>query len=633
MGGMTLAERILARAAGTDRVTPGSFVDAEIDLALVHDIFATQVFDQLRELGITSIHDPERVVAVIDHMVPAPTAMAAELQQRMRERIKEFQVTGFYDAGEGICHQLLPERGHVRPGMLVVGTDSHTTTAGALGAAATGIGTSEMAFALATGRLWFRVPETIRVELLGALTPLVGFKDVILHLAGRLGVSGAQYRALEFGGPGAASSSVSDRLTACNMAVEIGAKFGTFGADEVTLEYLRRVGRDDTEAFAADPDAAYAELHEIQLDDLAPQVAVPPDVDQVYPVQEVAGLEIDQAFIGSCTNGRIEDLETAAAVLDGRRVHPGVRLLVAPASRRVMMEALERGIISKLVGAGASVLPAGCGPCFGGHGGLLSAGERCIGTHNRNFAGRMGSPEAEICLASPATVAASALAGYIADPRDLDPTARPVPRVRAVPRPASQPAADGRAPEAATSAAATPASTETSRDAHEDEGPGGRVWHFGHDISTDLLSPGAYAVDPVEVRRQHVLEAVNPRFAAAVRPGDVVVAGRNFGCGSSRETAPENLASLGVACVVAVSFARIFLRNAVAIGLPVLVAPRAYEALADGDRVEVDLAEGLVRNLDTDEVIRGEPLPSGMRDIIAAGGILAQLEAWARARA
>jgi len=619
MAGMNLAERVLARAAGRDQVQPGSFVDAEVDLALVHDIFATAVFDHLEQLGVGRLHDPDRVVAVIDHMVPAPTAMAAELQRRMREHVTGFGVGRFYDAGEGICHQLLPERGHVRPGMLVVGTDSHTTTAGALGAAATGIGTSEMAFAVATGRLWFRVPETIRVDLVGELSDPVGFKDVILHLSGRLGASGAQYKALEFGGPGVAGADVSSRLTACNMAVEIGAKFGVFPADEVALAYLAAAGVPDAEAFGPDPDAQYAERVEIALHDLVPQVAIPPDVDQVHPVDDVAGTQIQQAFIGSCTNGRIEDLEIAASVLEGRHVPPGVRLLVAPASRWVMQQALERGIISTLVEAGASILPSGCGPCFGGHGGLLGPGERCIGTHNRNFPGRMGSAEAEIYLASPATVAASAVAGYIADPRDVD-APRPTPRITT-----SRPTA---ASDGGTKAAFDGSAGEDR--AAAGEGPGGRVWLFGDDISTDLLSPGAYAVDPVEVRRQHVLESVNPRFARQVRPGDVVVAGSNFGCGSSRETAPENLASLGVSCVVAASFARIFMRNAVAIGLPVLVAPRAHELLGDGDRVAFDLAQGRVENLATGEVIEGEPLPDGMRGILDAGGILAELREWAR---
>lgn len=418
--GMTLAERILARSAGRESVAAGEFVVADIDLALLHDIFAAQVFDLLRDVGVDSIFEPDQTVVVIDHLVPAPSAEAAALHQRIREHVSRLGITAFYDAGEGICHQLLPERGHVRPGMLIVGTDSHTTTYGALGAGGTGIGTSDMVYALATGRLWFRVPETIRFELTGDLLPAVSWKDVILYLAGRFGADVAQYRAIEFAGPAATSADMSSRLTVSNMALEMGAKFGLFEADDVTDAYLRDHGGMGSEPFRPDPDASYEAIHEISLSDLPPQVAMPHEVDRVGPVSDVEGLAINQAFIGSCTNGRIEDLRTAAEVLDGQHIAPGVRLLVVPASRDVLQEAMKTGVLASLVDAGASVLAPGCGPCFGGHGGLLGPGERCIGTHNRNFIGRMGSAEAEIYLASPATVAASALVGHIADPRQME---------------------------------------------------------------------------------------------------------------------------------------------------------------------------------------------------------------------
>jgi 3-isopropylmalate/(R)-2-methylmalate dehydratase large subunit len=418
--GMTLAERILARAAGREHVAAGDFIVADIDLALMHDIFAAQVFDLLADVGADGIFDPDKTVVVIDHFVPAPSAEAAAVHHRIREHVSRLGITAFYDAGEGICHQLLPERGHVRPGMLIVGTDSHTTTYGALGAAGTGIGTSEMVYALATGRLWFRVPETIRFELTGDLPPAVSWKDVILYLAGRFGADAAQYRAMEFTGPAVANADMSSRLTVSNMALEMGAKFGLFAADEVTDAYLRDHAGAGTEPFVPDPDASYEAVHEISLSDLPPQVAMPHEVDRVVPVEDIQGLAIDQAFLGSCTNGRIEDLQVAAGVLDGQHIAPGVRLLVAPASRAVLQEAMRTGVLESLVDAGASVLAPGCGPCFGGHSGLLGPGERCIGTHNRNFIGRMGSPEAEIYLASPATVAASALVGHIADPRRLE---------------------------------------------------------------------------------------------------------------------------------------------------------------------------------------------------------------------
>ena len=418
--GMTLAEQIFARASSRTQVAAGEFVVADIDLALLHDIFAARVFDVLGACGFDDVFAVDRVVVVIDHLVPAPTAEAAALHDRIRDHVARLGIGSFYDAGSGICHQLLPENGHIRPGMLVVGTDSHSTTYGALGAGGTGIGTSEMVYALATGRLWFRVPETIRFDLSGRLQPIVSWKDVILYLAGRFGADAAQYKSMEFAGDGAASADMASRLTVANMAVEMGAKFGLFPADEVTASYLAERGVAMEAPFVPDRDATYEAIHAIDLDAIAPQVALPHKVDRVVPVTDTTDITINQAFLGSCTNGRLEDLREAARVLEGRQVAPGVRLLVAPASRQVLQDALAEGVLATLVDAGATVLAPGCGPCFGGHGGLLGPGERAIGTHNLNFTGRMGSAQAEIFLASPATVAASALTGTISDPRDQE---------------------------------------------------------------------------------------------------------------------------------------------------------------------------------------------------------------------
>lgn len=414
---MTVAEKILARAADRPSVRAGEFVVADIDLAMTHDIFAATVFDTLLAHGVDKLFDPAKVAVVIDHFVPAPTAAIADLQHRTRDHVQRFGVGIFYDTGEGISHQLLPEQGHIRPGMLVIGTDSHTTTYGALGAAGTGVGTSDMVYALATGKLWFRVPETIRFELQGHVVAPSSWKDVVLTIAGLIGTDGAQYRALEFGGPGATTAPVSGRLTVANMAVELGAKFGIFPADEITSRYL---GDDSVEGPQPDPDATYVEVHRLDLSTLPPQVALPHDVDRVVPATEVGDVRIDQAFLGSCTNGRLDDLEAAAAAVRGKKVAPGVRFLVAPASRTVMNQALASGAIATLVEAGATILAPGCGPCFGGHGGLLGPGEKGISSSNRNFPGRMGSSEAEIYLASPATVAASAVAGRVVDPREVD---------------------------------------------------------------------------------------------------------------------------------------------------------------------------------------------------------------------
>lgn len=422
--GMTMAEKIFARASGRPDVVPGQFVTGRVDLALLHDIFAVPAFDLLRGSGFASVWDRARVVVVLDHLVPSPSVAAAEVHRRIRDYVRGFEILHFFDAGTGICHQLVAEQGLAQPGQLLVGTDSHTTTAGALGIGGTGVGTSEMAYVLATGELWFQVPPTILVELAGRLAAGVMWKDVVLALAGQIGTDGAQYQALEFGGPAAGAVDVAGRLTIANMAVELGAKFGLFPADDGTLRHYRQLGI-DVDAFGPDADARYARTVRIQLETLGPQVAVPHAVDRVKPVEAVEGTPIDQAFLGSCTNGRLEDLRVAARILAGHRVHPRTRLLVAPASWQVERQAMAEGLLETLVDAGALLMPAGCGPCFGGHGGVLAAGERCIGTHNRNFPGRMGSPQAEIFLASPATVAATAIRGRITDPRRL---LCPVPR-------------------------------------------------------------------------------------------------------------------------------------------------------------------------------------------------------------
>ncbi len=415
---MTMAEKALARAAGRSQVAAGEFVTASVDLAMTHDIFAADVFGMLADAGIRRVWDADRVVVVFDHLVPPPTIEAAEAQRRARQHAADFGIRHFYAERAGICHQVLVEKGHVLPGRLVVATDSHTTTHGALGAAGSGIGSTEMAYVLATGRLWFKVPETIRFELVGELPEWVTAKDIVLFIAGRFGADVARYRAIEMGGPAASRLSVAGRLTISNMAVELGAKFGFFEADEAALAFLTGRTREPLEPFGPDDGARYLAAYSIDVSDLEPQVALPHNVDNVRPLSTVRGLRVDQAFLGSCTNGRLEDLAAAAAILRARTVHPDVRMVVAPASQEVYRQAARQGLLEIFSQAGAVVLNPGCGPCFGGHQGLLAPGERCIGSHNRNFCGRMGSSAAEICLASPAVVAASAVAGAIADPRE-----------------------------------------------------------------------------------------------------------------------------------------------------------------------------------------------------------------------
>ncbi|UCD85805.1 MAG: 3-isopropylmalate dehydratase large subunit [Deltaproteobacteria bacterium] len=414
--GMTLAEKILARKSGKQEVRPGDYLTADIDLAMAHESFAGAYLN-LASAGIQKVWDPDRVVVVLDHYVPAPTERSAGIHQIVRSAVEQLGIKHFYDEGRGICHQILPEEGHVCPGDLIVGADSHTTTYGAFGAAGTGIGMSEMAYVLATGKLWFRVPSSIRFQLNGMLPRRVMSKDIILHIAGKYRAEVAQYRSVEFSGPTAGSLSVDGRMTMSNMALELGAKFGFFEPDEKTIAYLETRVKGPIDPIRADADVSYEEVYEVDVSGLEPQIALPWTVDNVKPVSEVGEVAVNQAVIGSCTNGRAEDLEVSAEILRNKKIHPRTRLLVFPASRAIYQEALRKGWLEALSEAGASICPPGCGVCFGAHMGLLAAGESCVASINRNFRGRMGSNDARVYLGSPATVAASAIEGKIADPR------------------------------------------------------------------------------------------------------------------------------------------------------------------------------------------------------------------------
>ncbi len=413
---MTMAEKILARASGRAEVKAGEFVLADLDLAMAHEGMRT-VYPILKSAGVPRVWDPEKVVNLIDHWVPSPSVQAAENHKMIRQAVEELGIRYAYGENAGICHQVVPEKGHVHPGDLIVGTDSHTVTYGAFGAAGTGIGASEMAYVLATGKLWFRVPETIRFEMTGDLPRGVMSKDLLLHIAGRYSVEVAQYKAIEFAGPTARNMTLASRMTMSNMSVELGAKFGLFDPDEKVDEFLKGRTRRPYTPLHPDSGAAYEEIHRIDASGLEPQIALPPNVDNVQPVSRIGRIPIDQAFIGSCTNGRIEDLRCAAGILKGKKAHPRVRLVVIPASWDVYREALRNGILEILADAGAVICNSNCGPCFGASMGLLASGERCIASTNRNFQGRMGSNDSEVYLGSPATVAASAIEGVITDPR------------------------------------------------------------------------------------------------------------------------------------------------------------------------------------------------------------------------
>ncbi len=414
--GQTLAEKVFSRKAGKE-VYAGEIVTVTPDRAMSHDNTAA-IAAKFKDIGVSKVKYPDIHVIVLDHAVPAPNVDHALNHKEIREFVAEQGIKNFYDAGEGICHQVMVEKGHVGPGMLVVGSDSHSTSYGSLGALGVAIGRSEMAVIMAVGRMWFRVPASMKVNLKGEFGRGVTAKDLVLHILGDIGADGALYMSMEFHGDGVKKLDIADRFTIANMTAEMGAKAGVFPADEITMEYVKKTGAQVYDALP-DKDAVYEEEHTYDLSAVEPMVAKPHTVDNVALVSEVKGTKINQAVLGTCTNGRLKDIEAAAKILKGRRIHPGVRMVVVPASRKVLMDAVDAGYVRTLIEAGAMVLNPGCGPCLGAHQGILAPGERAISTSNRNFRGRMGSTQAEIYLASPYTVAASAVAGEIVDPREF----------------------------------------------------------------------------------------------------------------------------------------------------------------------------------------------------------------------
>ncbi len=416
--GMTMTQKILARHAGLDYVVPGQLIEAKLDMVLGNDITTPVAITEFEKAGFTQVFDKDKISIVLDHYTPCKDIKSAQLCLQARTFAKKHEITNFFDVGQmGVEHALLPEKGLCAPGEIIVGADSHTCTYGALGAFSTGIGSTDMAAGMATGLLWFKVPSAIKVTLKGKLQPHVSGKDVILHLIGTIGVDGALYQSLEFAGEGISSLTMDDRFTISNMAIEAGGKNGIFPVDEKTMEYINgRVNR-PCEAFAADPDAVYEREVIIDLDKLEPTVAMPHLPENTKVVSEVAGLHIDQVVIGSCTNGRIQDLRIAAAIMKNKQVAPNVRCVVIPATQDIMLQAMKEGLVEIFIQAGAAVSTPTCGPCLGGHMGVMAQGERTVSTTNRNFVGRMGHVSSEIILASPAVAAASAIAGCVADPR------------------------------------------------------------------------------------------------------------------------------------------------------------------------------------------------------------------------
>jgi len=408
-------EKILAKAAGKKSVATGEIVNCQVDLGEVNDLYL-QTVRSFFEMGGKKVYDPQKLVFMMDHYSPASTIQQAENQKQFREFCRDQNISMLFDVDQGVCHQVMVDGGLVYPGMVLVATDSHTTTHGAFGAFGTGVGATDMAVIMITGKLWFRVPEIIHIHLEGGLSKGVMAKDVILKIIGDLGADYGVYKTFYFTGPLLKTLSVSARMTLCNMTTEMGAKASYIQPDEITLKFVRDRVKHDFEIFTTDAGYAYAAEHTYNVSNLKPQLAAPHSVDNVHPLEEFIGRPVQQAFLGTCTGGRAEDLAVAAQILKGKKVHPGTRFLVVPASKGVLLEVMARGIMQTLVEAGATFVTPGCAACLGTHQGVLAAGETCITASSRNFPGRMGHPKAEIFVGSPAAVAAAAVEGKIADP-------------------------------------------------------------------------------------------------------------------------------------------------------------------------------------------------------------------------
>ena len=419
--GMTMTQKILADHAGLDSVKAGQLIKAKLDLVLGNDITTPVAVKEFRKIGVNKVFDKNKIAIVPDHFTPNKDIKSAEQVKFIKEFAREMGIVNYFEIGQmGVEHALLPEKGLVVAGDVVIGADSHTCTYGALGAFSTGIGSTDMAAGMATGEAWFKVPEAIKFILRGKLNKWVSGKDVILHIIGMIGVDGALYKSMEFTGEGLSRLSMDDRLSMANMAIEAGGKNGIFDVDDKTLEYIREHSTKPYKIYKADSDAEYSQVYEIDLNEVKSTVAFPPLPDNTRTIDRVGDIKIDQVIIGSCTNGRIEDMRVAAEILKGRKVHPDVRCIIIPATQKIWKQSMSEGLFDIFIDAGAAVSTPTCGPCLGGHMGILAKGERAVATTNRNFVGRMGHPESEVYLASPAIAAASAITGKISSPEELE---------------------------------------------------------------------------------------------------------------------------------------------------------------------------------------------------------------------
>ena len=582
----TFAEKIFDAPAG-------SIVFRQPDIILSHDNTAS-IHKTFEKMGGEQIANPERLLVVLDHNAPPTTAKIATQYQNIRDLVKENGIKMFYDAGKGICHQIMSY--HARPKMLIVGSDSHTCTAGAFNAFAAGIDRTETAGIWKRGETWFRVPETIKINLTGKLNAGVYAKDISLWIIGMIGSAGANYLSIEYHGEGVKTLSISQRMTLANLASEMGAKNAVFPSDEVLADFY---GEEDTEGVWADEGADYLKEIDIDLNEVFPLVAVPHHVDNVKSLSDVEGTPLNQGLIGTCTNGRLEDLQEAAKLLDGRQIKEGFQLLISPASKEIYMQALDEGLIQKLLAAGANILSPSCGPCLGTGQGIPADGYNVISTSNRNFKGRMGNPTAFVYLASPATVAVSAITGVITDPRDGQHNDK------------------------------YPYEIEQGSTLVIPEGENrklGEIWNYSDidNLNTDQMFAGnlTYKVlsSEPETILPYLFAGFDEQFSKKLKEGDLIVAGENFGCGSSREHPSVGLAYAGVKAIIVKSVNRIFYRSAINQGLVLIVQPDLIEDYQAGDLIEVDLKTGLLTR--NGMAYKFAPLPDKLMAIIEKKGLV-----------
>jgi 3-isopropylmalate/(R)-2-methylmalate dehydratase large subunit len=581
----TFAEKIFKAPAGT-------IVFAKPDLILTHDN-TSSIFRTFQKMGGKSVLDPDQLIVVLDHNAPPADAKLATQYQEIRDIVHQQSIKNFYDSGQGICHQLMSY--HAMPGMLIVGSDSHTSTAGAFNAFAAGIDRTESAGIWKRGETWFRVPESLKILLKGRLGENVYAKDLALWIIGMIGSDGANYMSIEYHGEGVRTLNIADRMVLANMASEMGAKNAVFPADMILDSFY---GKKVTGIWA-DEGATYFKEIEINLCDIFPVVAAPHHVDNIMSVAFASGTIVHEGLIGTCTNGRIDDLRIAASVLKGKKIKEGFQLNVIPASRNIFLQAINEGIITVLVEAGANILTPSCGPCLGTGQGVPANGHTVISTANRNFSGRMGNKDAKIFLASPATVACSSLTGVITDPRKEG-------GEETFPYKVSQ--------------------SEVFRIKPGDFRKAGPVWDYSDvdNLNTDLMFAGKYTYNilstDTEAIMQHLFEDFDPEFIKNVKTGDIMIAGENFGCGSSREHPSVGLAYAGISAIIAKSVNRIFFRSSINQGLVLIVHNEAVNAYQRGDQVKINLEKGEI--VIGSALFRFEPVPEKLKQIIDNKGLV-----------